>query len=90
MAPALQEPHQPTVSTTMSSQSRLPSILKTNSNSQGFNRPPGTFRFGQTTKIAVGKDCTQLEIMTMAPPSEEQFMRSTFLKALCLRYKTTK
>ena len=56
----------------MSSQTSLPSILKSS--------PPPTrksFKFGSTTTISVGKDNTTFEVMSMAPVSSNQFMRST-------------
>ena len=87
MALALQEPHHlPSLSSTMSSQSNLSSILRTSTeSSEHYNHSHSSFKFGQTTKIAVGKDNVQLEIMTMASPSEEQFMCSTCFENLVNR-----
>ena len=86
MALVLQEPHHLPSLSTMSSQSNLSSILRTSTaSSEHHNHSHSSFKFGQTTKIAVGKDNVQLEIMTMAPPSEEQFMCSTCFENLVNR-----
>ena len=73
MAPTLTPTHHTALPTTMTSQTNLPSILKS-SPSIAARKP---FKFGTTTSILVGKDNTALEVMCMAPASGEQFMRST-------------
>ena len=85
MAPTLSELHRialpnPT-SPIMSSQSRIPSILRNNAGNSGQHMK-SSFKFGSTSKIAVGKDGIELDIMTMAPPAGEQFMRSTCFEHL--------
>ena len=66
------------LSLTMSSQTRLPSVLRNNPTFgpvAPHQSPP--FQFGTTTKLHVGKHNVEIDILSMAPISGEQFMRSS-------------
>ena len=68
----------------MTSQTTLPSILR-NSSSAGSvaSRHSGSsFSFGTIIKLPIGSRNVELDIMSMAPPSEEQFMRSSCFEHL--------
>ena len=88
MAPTLFQPAPPALPPIMSSQTRLPSILKQPSSTQAGPKSP--FQFGSTTTISVGKDNIDLEVLTMAPASGEQFMRSTCFEHLISTLETNR
>ena len=69
----------------MTSQTTLPSILCNSSVSPGSDHtrhPSSSFSFGVIAKLPIGANNVELNIMSMAPPSEEQFMRSSCFEHL--------